>query len=288
MFYSTAPAPAQPLMLRIELAIVDESERSRAAESARRIGHDAEAPTPRHPEFEPRNQLTAEADTEPEPAETDTQSEPAVASAEPPEAPLMTPEAAETPTWAAANSVQHVAQQTEERGPDLADVPWVLPAIEASPPPQGDWFQQPQAQLTLDDEPVAAPDLQFAPLADEPLASLPAASSALVGRVAPEPVMPAQADSTQPASVAQPFEQPQPQPQAAPQAARPLAQRSEQPDLWFLASEPEAYATSQPTADATGDPSSFLTVGLTVLMAVVVVGLVLAFLWLMTSLPILR
>jgi len=62
--YSTAPnMPQQPLVLRIELAIVDESIRIRPSDAARRVGppvegdRDGETPTPRHPEFEPRTHV---------------------------------------------------------------------------------------------------------------------------------------------------------------------------------------------------------------------------------------
>jgi len=60
LVFSTGPGQ-QPLVLRIELAIVDQSSHIRAADLARRVGpwSDEEPVTPRHPEFEPRTHATA-------------------------------------------------------------------------------------------------------------------------------------------------------------------------------------------------------------------------------------
>jgi hypothetical protein len=72
-------------------------------------------------------------------------------------------------------------------------------------------------------------------------------------------------------------------------SSQPVVQsNSEQPDLWFLSSEPKPLAVDNLGAGKASEPSSVMTAGMTVLMGAVVIGLVVAFLWLMTSLPILR
>ena len=219
MVFSTAQPTAQPLVLRIELTIVDESVRLRPADAARRVGPDTEAAPemPRHPEFEPHAKAAATDDS--------TQIE---SSAEP----------------------QAPAQRADEFA-------WVLPAFQpqTAAPHEPPVAPAPAAPAT--DESSEAP-WNFASVAADPLASLPAASFA----------------TAVPAAAA-----------AAPASS---AQAAPQPDLWFLSSEPQVSVADDKAATANGEPSSMLTAVLTILMAVVVVGLVLGFLWLMTSLPILR
>jgi hypothetical protein len=97
------------------------------------------------------------------------------------------------------------------------------------------------------------------PAADDPLTSLPAASLD-DGHATVAPMAAAAASAPAPAAAQQ--------------------------DLWFLSPEAETTTVDQ-GEQATREPSNTLTAGLTVLMALVVIGLVIAFLWLMTSLPIL-
>lgn len=269
----TTQAPGQPLVLRIELAIVDPSARVHPAEIARQVGPVVErelqrqveaqslvfgAPvadespaeesvTPRHPEFEPRNHLIAP------PQEVAPWDEPAEPS-EPQSLPWGLPSLDE-PASAAEAVEAAEAVVVAEPEPEPVEQPAPAPAevdLWAAPDPTADWHIEP-ARLT-------AP-------AFEPLAEVPATAFVAV----PPPAAP----MTQ--AVAQ-------------AAATPLAKpATEQADLWFLAAEPQSAESDQPQAVApAAQPSSMITVGLTVLMAVVVIGLVIAFLWLMTSLPILR
>jgi hypothetical protein len=61
LIIATGPGGEQQLVLRIELAIVDPSNKLRPADEARRVGpwSDDEPVTPRHPEYEPRTHLSS-------------------------------------------------------------------------------------------------------------------------------------------------------------------------------------------------------------------------------------
>jgi len=303
--FSTAAnnSQQQPLVLRIELAIVDGSRKLRLADAARRVGPwsdedvDPETVTPRHPEFEPRSHVA------PPPLD-----EPAQAQPEPmtPDASIVAPNSPSAP-WISA-SVEPAAD---------TDLPWALPPLEPLAPaqPANDvvpWMREPvQPALAVqpapappptpalqpaapasvqwaDPNPTAAWSLASAPL--DPLSTLPAATFAAPPYMPPAYVPPAQvapvyAPQAAPAyersapaqSVAQPMGQ-----QVAP-VSRPAA-NADQSDLWFLASEPSAEAAEEAVAEKSGQPSTLLTAGLTVAMAVMVIILVLVFLQLMTSL----
>jgi hypothetical protein len=291
--YSTAAnAPHQPLVLRIELAIVDESNRVRPADAARRVGPqldedaDAQAPTPRHPEFEPRNHVAPPTDEIVEHQPTADY------------APIVEhepiPEATAAP-WLEAETAE-----------PPADLPWALPPLEPIAPQQPAPVQSappPVAQSYFPPESPAAPVDAWtvaAPVRD-PLAMLPAATFAAPAAPVAQPVYTPQPEAAfaptvpvvQPAVVqpvvveSAPVAQPAPALAPAVVAAAPArpAANAAQSDLWFLASEPDIAVAEEPSAEKkTGQPSNLLTMGLTVAMAIVVIVLVLVFIQLMTSL----
>jgi hypothetical protein len=290
--FSTSPnMQQQPLVLRIELAIVDESNKLRPADRARRVGPwsdddgDADAVTPRHPEFEPRNHVAPAA---PEAAAVE-EVTPAL-----PEVGQIVPDVTDEPAPWASDSA--------------ADLPWELPPLEPVTPepavtrwtPVQHQPYQPPVQ-----EPIHAappPEPEPAPIPEphpdtawalttpptDPLAYLPAATFA--------PAQPAPAPAPAPVpvqefpvaqSVVVPAPQLQPQPSPAPVQSAPArpAANADQSDLWFLASEPEVVDAEPASAEkVAGQPSPLLTMGLTVAMAVVVIVLVLVFITLLTGL----
>jgi hypothetical protein len=71
-------------------------------------------------------------------------------------------------------------------------------------------------------------------------------------------------------------------------APRSVSSSEDRSDLWFMAPAVVTATLDELDAEATEEPSRLLTAAMTVLMGVVVVGLVVVFLWLLTSLPILR
>ena len=162
---------------------------------------------------------------------------------------------------------------------EVIDLPWDLPAL-AEPNPTAAW--------TLDSAPAdplaSLPAATFAPRApsnrpvnpphaDPPAESAPAAqattvdaSASAVQSVAPAPAAPAPAAATSAVTTTRP--------QANP----------DQSDLWFLASEPVAVGADGADPAKIAQTSTAWTTVLTVGMAVVVILLVLAFIYMMTSL----
>ncbi len=249
MPFSTTPL-GQPVIVRIEVSIVDGSAVVRPIDVARPVAQSAagtsaeteDSPTPRHPEFEPRNHLNGTSATlaAAVPAETAAPA-PWLAPVED-EQVLMPRPVAEQSVWPASISAAAPAAPTAADADVVADVadPWAsydLPETDAEP---------------------------------DPLAALPAATlDAQASAGGQQGATPALFAATAAAQVA------------------PATAATAQPDLWFLSSETETVGADD-SPRAAREPSSAMTVGLTVLMALVVVGLVIAFLWLMTSLPILR
>jgi hypothetical protein len=243
--FSKTPT-GQPLIVRIEVAIVDGSAVVRPIQDAWQA---------------PRNQLNGAG---------------AAMAAIPDEAP---PAASWLPPIEDGQSAEPVVETAvEPHSESQAEYAWTLPT--ASGDGEGPSGPAMPAQDAAGDpwataDPMATWALEPADVSD-PLADLPAASVADDLAVAAVPAAAASAPTPAPAAA------PTPAPAAAPTPA-PDAQQ----DLWFLSSEPETMAVD-PGAPEAREPSNALTAGLTVLMAVVVIGLVIAFLWLMTSLPILR
>ena len=225
--FSTSPnMPQQPLVVRIEVALVDDSRRLRPVDAARRVGpwNDEDGDdslTPRHPEFEPRTHLGQVVDQ-------DSGMQP------PSQQPQNFQQATPPPPWTA---------------PQPADT-WKLnnpPADPVTPPPAATLAPAP---------PLAAPPARTyeAPPVFEPAPAAPAPVGAAAVATSSSAVSGATGD---------------------------------QSDLWFLASEPEeGTADAAPAAEAvaTVPPSTMVTAGLTVGMALVVIILVLVFIQLMTAL----
>jgi hypothetical protein len=243
LVFSTGPGQP-PLVLRIELAIVDQSIQLRTADTARRVGpwSDEEPVTPRHPEFEPRTHapVTTVADTEP----ADDASLP----------------------WA----VPADARQSQ-----IVDLPWDLPAL-AESNPTGAW--------TLDSAPAdplaSLPAATFAPpaLSTRPVESTPVDPPAAAAPAAQATTVDASASAAQSVALAPAALAPSALTPARPQT------NPDQSDLWFLASEPshEVADAADPTKIA--QTSTGWTAILTIGMAVVVIFLVLVFIYMMTSL----
>jgi hypothetical protein len=242
--YSTSPTTPTNLLVRIELALVDEGGRISAAERARPVGPTAadwaEAEpafpdvTPRDPQFDPRTHQ-AEAGAPPPPVGSHS-----------------------------APGVQSPFDSAWYRQTDLA-VPSQAPT--PAPAPWGAAQQMPDPLAGL----IAAP---FIPPA-KPAPYTPAA-----GQV----VLPESVALPEQVALADPVALPEPVAQAlTPQRAAPAVDG--QPDVWFLATEPQTYVENEPGSPAaTPEPSSLMTVGLTIGVAIVVIVLVLVFIQLMTSL----
>ena len=235
LVFSTGPGGQQPLVLRIELAIVDQSFQLRPADAARRVGpwSDEESVTARHPEFEPRTHAptTPGADNEP-----------------------------------AADASVPWAVPADAHRSEIIDLPWDLPAL-AEPNPTAAW--------TLDSAPA------------DPLASLPAATFAprtpSTRHVGPPPTtVDASASPVQSVALAPAA----PAPATASSAVTTTRPQTgpDQSDLWFLASEPVAEGADAADPAKIAQTSTPWTTVLTVGMAVVVIFLVLAFIYMMTSL----
>ena len=247
LVFSTGPGQP-PLVLRIELAIVEESIQLRSADTARRVGpwSDEEPVTPRHPEFEPRTHapVTPVADNEP----------------------------------AADASLPWAAPADALQG-EVVDLPWDLPAL-VEPNPTAAWTlnsapADPLASLPAATFAPAAPSARPVdpPHVDPPVEAAPAAqattvdaSASAVQSVALAPAAAAPAATT-----------------AAVTAARPQT-NPDQSDLWFLASEPGAEAADGADTTKITPTSTGWTAILTIGMAVVVIFLVLVFVYMMTSL----
>lgn len=236
--------PTNNLVLRIELAIIDEARRVKPLDAALRVGP-TENQTPRDPRFEPRSAANPDVNTPPPatvpPATADAELRWGLPSLDPPLAPAPPDLLAQRA--ASAAPVAWAADAWVEPAQDPA--PWVT-----SEPAQP-VAQQPAAQSGAAFTPGSRLDPWAASPVVDPLAGLPAATFA-------PPSMP----SASPSAFA-------PTPFAA--------------DQWQLATEPvPSGAASEAQADGRG--SSILTAMLTIGMAVLVIVLVLVFIQLMTSL----
>ncbi len=251
--YSTAPSSAQqPLVVRIELTIVDETNKLRSAEMARPVGpwtdvSDEDTVTPRHFEFEPRNYAapTAEEDV-----------------------PAMTPSPSPWDVPAQESEAdQVVAAATAPIAPAVpVDLPWAVPSQGPVEEPPSDGVRAAVGPQWSNTDPTDDVNLEHAP--EDPLTGLPAASleplaSTFVHAEPTRQDVYAHATATQAA------------------AGTVTADHS---DLWFLASEPGEAVASTPAVETGGQHPTLLTAGLTVAMAVLVILLVLVFIQLMTSL----
>ena len=260
-YSTTAPGAPTNLVVRIELAIVDDGRRLVTVTPER----EATTPTtPRHPEFDPRAPRAPRA---PEPESAEAWIEPSAVpqptgSAPWDEAP-STPLATEPAPWAApaaAPWAAPAAPEPEPAAPTPEPVAWAPAAIS----PASEFFAPPEWNVPHDPETPA-------PWAPTPAAPPQAHQSA---SFAPTTFEPASYASQQPAA-AMPMTA-----DSRPSAAAAVASDN---DLWFLSTEPtEAEVAAAPAA--TKEPSSALTGFLTIGMAVLVIVLVLVFIQLMTSL----
>jgi len=246
--YSTAPyGIQQPLVVRIELTIVDESNKLRAAEMARPVGPWSDVPV----------------DTDEFDDDLDDQDEPVT------RAPLP-PKPRSRSHWDNPMASAPPARQASDPGASA----WAIPALDDDRPPNGRATGATWAPMDHED-----------PLADLPAAPYGTASQA--HRPAPAP----QANSQgQPAwfDSAAPVRTVNPPPSHAQANAKRVqgvqpASNGDQSDLWFLASEPDGYVANQPSTEK-AQSSRMVMIGMTVVMAAVVVLLVLVFIQLMTSL----
>jgi hypothetical protein len=295
-FYSTAPStpPQQPMVLRIEVAIVDG--KVQPVDTARSVGpwsddSDADAVTVRHPDFEPRTHVAPTAD------------EPVEETPEPPDALVAMPEAEfrsepepEPEFEAEPEQEPEVSAHPDEKPSQWmsvtdkpVDVPWALPPLEPLP------GAQPQSTTEATDVPAAP----AAAPAEEQAPAQPSVMQQHLQAVHDPWAMPAPAwmndePAVDPVAELRAAAYPTPaDPTRAAVAASvgataappsPVAKKSadgEQSDLWFLAAEPTADV-----ADAAAEKSStnLWTVGLTIAMAIIVIVLIVVFLSLMTSL----
>jgi hypothetical protein len=305
------PSPAgspQNMVLRIELAIVDESHRANPADAAKRVGPDADVRTPEYnprthggrapmpePEYEwgapppppdqrrqrqapqplaqPRHVAPSPGAWQPAPAQpTRLDWElPQVGGAQ-----VGGPQPDQPAPWSTPGQP---SERQSHMPPPVAPPPtWALteptrPYMPEPPqymPPSAPQYQQPPTNQP------AWPPSQSA----DPLYGLPAAPN-----VQPGPYQPAQSQypSQYPAQSVQSV----PSAPAAGSRARTGQANAGagQADLWFLSNQPTAAAT-----DAEGDtgmanrPLTLMTVGLTVGFGLLVIVLVLVFVQLMTSL----
>ena len=315
-------APSQPLILRIELAIVDDSRLVvGSADAAWRVNDvnaivlevsqqsdvasEAEAPTPRHPAFEPRSSNGAEgadptdanAAAAPAPAEN-TWLEPdfpgpssddafPAASLDPP--PWLDPTALAGPEPAPWD---HPADPAPSVSPDST---WLAPVPPASAQPP------PWTQLPLPEQSTHWPPGDFAPSgrqADvDPLSGMlttAQASGAAAPQFAPAghfsrvDATASRRDVAQSAFAPRVYvesELAQPAPSESAMSVQAPAVAQEQSDLWFLATEnADGDAATSDGIKVAKEPSPMLTAGLTIAFAILVIVLILVFIQLMTSL----
>jgi hypothetical protein len=244
--YSTAPyGIQQPLVVRIELTIVDETNKLRAAEMARPVGPWSDVP----------------ADTEEFDDDMDDQVMPQGRAASP-------PSSTNRSHWDNPMQSAPPARQASDPGASA----WAIPALDDERPVNGRATKATWTPVDHDD-----------PLADLPAAPYEATGQARAAATAQASTQaqPAWFDSAAPvrkvnagAARAQ-----------ASRSASDIqpASGGDQSDLWFLASEPDGYVADQPATDKSESPR-VLMAAMTVLMAAAVVLLALVFIQLMTSL----
>jgi hypothetical protein len=306
-----APA-ATPVVVRIELAIVDDQLRVvNSADSPKNVTPDEdelEPVTPRHPDFDPRSSNGHQYE------EPTVEAEPMM-----PLPPLG--RAPEQPTWShevapAAIPPATIAAPWAASG--FAPAPLPTPMLQPAPMPEPQPYIAPPPPMP-EPAPVSYAPWAQNPPAMDPLAAIPA--QRFVSQPAPQlqpapqpqtapqpvqqvqPIYPAQPVAAAPvfAPPLQPLvQQPAPAPAAAPapMAAAPYvapamaaaavapAVAQDQNDLWFLSTEPEDVDAAPDDEDAVApkEPSTVLTAVLTIGMAILVIVLVLVFFSLMTSL----
>ncbi len=240
---TTSPGNPANVVVRIEFAIVDGSQRPEGERDLLK---------PRHPEFEPRAPREQEAAWD-EPIED----------ADNPAADWVGAWSQPTLTWPEGAAVSEPAPTTE-----VVSAP--EPEVEPEPTSRSDpWSSATSREGPLPAVPSAAPE--FAPPEsvfvnpavpiNDPLAQVPAAPV--------EPAVKAEASSSSVASTAS--------------AAGHQGTSPDTSDLWFLSSEPNTATLSADGDAAARQSSSLLTGALTVGMAILVVVLVLVFIQLMTS-----
>jgi hypothetical protein len=314
-FYSTAPStpPQQPMVLRIEVAIVDG--KVQPVDTARSVGpwsddSDADSVTVRHPDFEPRTHVAPTADeaVEEQPAVEQTAAPVAQPVDEPPEPPVYAlvamPELAPEVDSEPESDPEVPAHQDEKPSQWMTvtdkpvDVPWALPPLESLPDAQA------EASTETVDVPAGAQDATAPEHAEDGAPGQPSVMQQHLQAVhdpwampapawmndepAVDPVAelraaayPTPADPTRAAVAASVAANAAPPSPSAKKTADKKTAQSEQSDLWVLAAEPNADV-----ADATTEKSqtNLLTVGLTIGMAIIVIVLIVVFLSLMTSL----
>ena len=315
------PAGANPqnMVLRIEVAIVDESRRANPADAAKRVSPDSDV---RRPEYEPRHQGSRAPMPEPEyiwdaPPVPPPQSQPRRA---------RQPAPTNPPPPVPARSVSpppSAWQPAAPVPPEPMTMDWDLPSVGGSQPmpdPTAPW-----ATPTPTQPPVQPPTPAPAPTwaLTQPAQSFELPAPQYPPTYAPQSYQPAPPQEYLPAPPQTAWPPAQPAwPPAQPQGHDPLAglpaapyttqapyspsappvqavqsapaagsrarigqASANQADLWFLANQPAATVVEE-AAEAEPDArsSSILTSGLTIGFALLVIVLVLVFIQLMTSL----
>ena len=271
------PSPSgspQSMVLRIELAIVDESQRANPADAARRVGPDADA---RAPQYDPR----PDGDRAPLPWPDYLWNVPPIDVPKQQRGPRQAePRRAWPPAPVQPTQLDWDLPQLSGPGPDQP-APWSTPQRQpqllppVAPPPS--WA------LTQPTPPSAPEPPQFAPpsapryqqpawppsQSTDPLYGLPAAPNEQPAGYSPAGYQPAPQSPSMPAQVQYPV----PSVQSAPAAG------------WRARiGLPAAASAADDDAQPMGRSSSVMTAGLTIGFALLVIVLVLVFVQLMTSL----
>ncbi|HEY8136176.1 MAG TPA: hypothetical protein VIF08_09070 [Candidatus Limnocylindrales bacterium] len=271
-------ANQQNIVLRIELAIVDESRRPDAVHVVRRVGQDGDV---LDLEYEPRDGGRGLApwpeyiwDTPPEMTrlrrrEPGEQPHPDVApavdrqSARPTSQPM-------TLDWELP-AVGPAQSMPDPRAPSAPTVQPVAPYVPA--PPQHELPTQPK-------HPPAA-QLPYPPA--DPLYGLPAAPNPQPARYSPPGYQPAPYSPSMPTQGQYPVPAVQSAPAAGARAGQVNA-AADRADLWFLSTQPAAATAADEEPGHANRPRTLMTVGLTIGVALLVLVLMLVFIQLMTSL----
>jgi hypothetical protein len=309
------PSPAgspQNMVLRIELAIVDESHRANPADAAKRVGPDADVRTP---EYNPRTHGGRAQMPEPEyewgapppPPDQRRQRQSPVPAVQPRHvapSPGAWPPAPPQPTQFDWELPQVGGPQVGGPRPDQP-APWSTPAQPperpshmpppVAPPPT--WaLTEPTPPYTPEPPQYVPPSApRYQPPANQPAWPPSQSADPLYGLPAAPNVQPApyQAAPYQPVQSQYPSQYPAQSVPSVPSAPAAGSRArtgqanaaADQADLWFLSNQPTAATT-----DAEGDtgmanrPLTLMTVGLTVGFGLLVIVLVLVFVQLMTSL----
>jgi hypothetical protein len=229
--YSIATTPGSPanVVVRIELAIVDDGTRIRSVDAVRRVGPSSEAVepyTPRHPEFEPRAprepEMTSEPADDAEPWWTE---------------PTDWDEA--TPPWGEAAEPKPTSRTEPVATPaEPAPTPWAEPVAAPAEPMPAAWIE-PVATPAEPTPPWAQPASPWSPPAPTPSWSEP-----------PPPWQPAapQAVSSPPQpDISAAWTQPAAAPWSEPAPATPPVQPVAQPSPWSAGPQTSQFAPPDPT-----------------------------------------